>query len=241
MNVRKILRGYLVFALAVTSAGFLWQNPEVKLYTSNNFASVLNVFEGLSDTSNYSSYEYKPYASMFNVDNVKTAEDKIVVPRTKNYKLLSFEIKNDPVNSFTLAGIQGVDLMSFLIKTEDKAAYFDDITMKAHGVDAEMIEAVYLVAPEGVIAEGKAKDEYFSFNNLNYKIAANSLVNIKVKLDLKAEINPGDRIRMDIEKPEDMNLKVNGEAFNISPQYPVEGKYLTIIDPRPWGPKERQK
>ena len=234
MNVRRILRGYLVFALLITTVGVAGQNQSVKSYTTNNFASVIHLFDGLTDTENYKLSDFKPYASIYNIENVNVREDKVGVPRTKNYGLLSFDIKNDPANAFGLPGSKGNDLMSFLIQTESEAAYFDGVILKVEGVEAKMVEAAYLVDAEGVIAEGKASGEYFSFNNLRYEIEAESLVNIRVKVDLSPDLHTSDRLRMDIEKPEDLKLEVDGEAFEISAQYPVEGKYISIATPRPW-------
>ena len=37
------------------------------------------------------------------------------------------------------------------------------------------------------------------------------------------------RLRLDIEKPQDLGLRVSNKGYEVNEYYPIKGKYLTII------------
>ena len=66
------------------------------------------------------------------------------------------------------------------------------------------------------------------------KIGKNSDVILTLYVNLSLKLHTGQRIRMDIEKPEDLVLLVGKKLYEVSGYYPIKGEYISIARPRPW-------
>ena len=65
------------------------------------------------------------------------------------------------------------------------------------------------------------------------KISESETAEISLVVDLSEELKTGKRVRMDIEKPDDLEIFVGDERYEMNAYYPLRGEYLSIGRPRP--------
>ena len=219
MNIKKILKFYLIFTLSITSVSLLGYNDTMRQYFSGFLGE-------MSDSYKYS--VTKPYASIYMSDTpVKAPVSKTKFSYEKS-KTINFSMSSDAEKRFAQPGQKGADAMQFLLKTQNEILELKDVNLKITGVEAEKIEKAYLFDGEKEIANTSPANGYLKFSNLDYVVPQNSKATLKVKLDLSPELKTNNRIRLDIEKSSDISIEVGGKNYAAGSTFPMKGKYLSI-------------
>lgn len=218
MNIKKILKFYLVLTLILTVFASLSYNDEFRYYLSTYATSVLD----------YKYNEPKPYVSLYSPAVSFKPSGKSYVYYKDNPGNIVFNITNSPDKSMVKAGAKNAEIMSLNFKTGSTPVELENLSLKIVGTDADNIDAAYLTVGNEIISEAYIPGGYLRFNNISYDIAANTSSSIKIKLDLSGNLAIGNRIRLDIESPQDVAVRVDNSLHGINGYYPMKGKYLSI-------------
>ncbi len=222
MNIKKILKFYLVLTLMLTAFASLSYNDEFRYYLSTYATSVLD----------YKYNETKPFVSVYSPSASLKSYEKSYVYYKDNPGNIVFNITNSPDKSMVATGTKNAEIMSFNFKTANVPIELENLALKIVGINGDDIDAAYLAIGNEVIAEAYISGDYLKFTNISYGIAANSSSSIKIKLDLSENLKINNRIRLDIESPQDSAIRVNNSLYGINGYYPMKGKYLSISKPR---------
>lgn len=217
MSIKKILKFYLVVTLMLTVFAAVSYNEEFKRYMSYS----TSVF-------GYKYNEPKPYASAYNPKYLLNKTGFSNIYYKENPYNLVFNISNDASKSMVANGTQGVEIMTLNFKPLNESQVLKNLTFKIVGADGNDIKAAYLADGEKIISTASISNKYVTFSNFNYEIGRNNLASVKVVLDLTESFKIGNRFRLDIENPEDIDVEVNGKFYSVNGSYPMKGKYLTI-------------
>lgn len=220
MHIVKILRAYLVFILTITAASLLTYSDTAKLY----LASVLH-------SSKENIGEVKSNFPMYIVGSVFQKNEKNFVMEKEFAGVVNFFISQNKENSYAAPGAKNAPIMELNFKSGKDTLELKNLRLKVAGVEAEKIEGIYLSFNDKNL-KGRKNDSYFVFENINYKLTGGMGGIISVSADLSAELKTGQRLRLDIEKPEDIGLEAAGKSYRINGFYPIKGEYLTISKPR---------
>ncbi len=231
--------------------GGLYQQDEVKSYVSTSVASVMHVVENYTGPIEFDYRSKKGsstgvpvntsmFASVVNLENIENTK-RTVISKKKNVESIEFEIEAGPYNSFATPGSKDERYMTLVLGTKESAAKFSSLKLKISGVDTEVVEAGRLIYEGEVLAEGVVGDGYISFKHLGVEIPEESEASVIVSVDLSSEVTTGNRLRLDIENPDDLAIRVAGEDFEMSGNYPIKGVYLSIVRPRPWSKSPWQR
>lgn len=203
--------------LAISAIGALSYNSEVK-----NFMT--SVLHSPSDSSQ----------NIFSLDKKEEAEI-ILIPGAQNKGKLNFEIKKDKEKGFAAPGEKGAYVMEFEVKTFDKKFILKNVKFKISGVESDKIEGGRMITGEEditILSEAKRKNEYLNFKNIDFVLEKNSQATIKIMLDLSENLKTGERIRLDIETPDDIKSYLGKDSYPVFKRYPVKGEYLSISKAR---------
>lgn len=230
MDLAKVIKGYFIFLMCIVTFAALSYNSTVKHYmlAASTFAHIDIIGQGRNTDESL-------YASVYGLQDIKA---KIFnnenLYENKSPNLFGFSISNDPEKSLMEPGTKNVLIMNLNLTAYENSATLKSLKLKVHGIDEYDVENVAIEVDGEVLAFGKRDEQYFNFGNLDYEIAPNSKERFEVKVDLSENLTTGERLRLDIEKPEDIVVKVNGKKLNVNDYYPIKGKYLSIAKPRPW-------
>ncbi|MBD3360838.1 hypothetical protein GF366_03485 [Candidatus Peregrinibacteria bacterium] len=216
MNIAKVIKVYFYFIMVLMATASLTFNEEVKYFIVSAFH--FDEQEYISDASP-SGYSANIFAG---------GSSKIFIAENDNPNLINFSIMNDPEKSFAEPGSKGIYVMDFVFKTKNESMVLRKLTLKVVGVDSENILKAALVKGNKPISEARHKDGYLIFDNINFKIDNDSRNKLALKVSLSPNLQTGQRIRMDIEKPSDIEILVGGRPYTINKYYPIEGEYLSI-------------
>lgn len=228
MNLKKILKIYLIFILTITGMSILGNDLTIKKYYNPYFLSVIHLFDDKSDL------DVKPSDFDWSVFIPKNANISVSAPQKPISNDISFEITNEPEKAYASPGDIGIEIMKLNFKTKDKGMKLKSLKLKVVGAEREKIVRLFLTSGDKFVALGRPSDNYFKFDYINYEIAAASEGSLSVRIDLSENLQTHDRIRLDIENPEDIELTIDEKPYKIIGYYPIEGKYLSIALRRPW-------
>ena len=202
----------VVIILGVAST--LSYSPQVRNYT----ASVIHSVDQLGNATVEASF---------------TTDNSLLNQNTKNPHLINFNI-HEVDNRFVAPGAEKAEIMILKFKTEDSELLLQKLRLQIAAVDGDKIKRAYLFDGEEELSSTKVAGNYLNFGKLNYRLGEAQEGNLKIKLDLSEELKTGDRIRLDVEAPEDIDILVGGQDYKIDRYYPIEGKYLSVVKPRVW-------
>lgn len=217
------------FIMMITAASLLTYSDTAKLY----LASVLH-------GSREKIQEAKALAPSY---VIKSAFKKSADAFTENEAptgMVAISVGQDAQNSFALPGAKNAPVMSLNFKTGNEPMELKSLKLKIAGVEKEQIENAYLVFVDKNL-QGERDGEYFIFENIDYSLDAETAGSVEVKADLGADLKTGQRLRFDIEKQDDIGMRVAGSMQKINSRYPIKGEYLTISRPRVWNFSEKIK
>lgn len=218
MNIRKILKFYFVTTLILTGLAAFSYREEFGRYVSTYSTSVLS----------YKYNEPKAYSKAFIPPLAAKKADLKRSYYKNNPAGLVFNISNDAAKSMVAPDTAGAEIMALNFKTLNEAQSLKNLTFKIVGANGDDIVAAHLMNDEKIISKARVSGEYINFSNIDHLIDANNSASLRVVLDLSENFKIGNRFRLDIEKPEDIDLDVNGKVFAVNGSYPMKGPYLTI-------------
>lgn len=223
MNIKKILKFYLVLTLSITAMSLLSYSDMIRNNASHYYANALNTLDQFFDDSDYKYSEAK--TGLYALNN----NSEILRKDFKNdSEGFSFSINNIPGKAYALPESKMAEIMNLNFKTKEKSLEIKSISFKIEGVAPENIVAAYLFNKEKVLSTAKNGNGSLFFDGMNYEIAPNSSEVLTVKLDLGSNLKPGNRIRLDIVAPEDLVMELENESIDFDGSYPIKGKYLSI-------------
>lgn len=229
MNIAKILKFYLGFTLLLAGISVLSYSSTVK----NSMVSVLHTIDQYDQISIRVNDENKKFnLALGNFARFNKEEKKFV--KNDQDGLMTFQIINEPEKAFGQPGAQKVKVMGLDLKTKEQAVEINALRFKINGVAADKIKKAYLSLNGEPPSEGNIDGEYIKFSLGSYELTSYSQVKMDVLVDLSADLKTGQRIRLDIEDPKDIELKINNKDYLISSFYPLQGPYLTIAKGRSW-------
>lgn len=231
MNLLKILKSYLIFILAITAMASLSYIDSVRNFANGQFASVIDAMGHNDQKSGSTSFAY---TANYDWENLREEKEGSFEVGNKNENLISFEINPANDGAFAAPGTSGAPMMDLAIISAEEELELNGFKFKIVGVEADQVKKAYIFDGEKLIALGSRRGEYLNFEGLNIKFAKGKENRLSVKMDVGSKLKTGERIRLDIEKPEDIDLKVGGEPYLVNSYYPIKGEYLTISKPRPW-------
>lgn len=217
MSIKKILKFYLVITLMLTVFAAVSYSDEFKRYMSYS----TSVF-------GYKYNETKPYSAAYNTKEIsKNSDSKKIYYKENPYNLV-FSISNDASKSMVSPGTQGAEIMTINFKTFGEAMVLRNLTFKIAGADGNGIKAAYLVSDGITISTANISNKYLDFLNIAHKIEKNNSSSVKIILDLAGNFKIGNRFRLDIETPEDIDIEMEDGLYSVNGYYPMKGEYLTI-------------
>lgn len=241
MDIKKVIKTYFIFVMAVATIGVASYNDTM----SGLMTSVLHAGGEQDDPDSFSASSIAKDIA----EKARGGEKVRYYYDGDNEEFVSFEISGDSEKRFVAPGTEGAQAMTLDLKALNETVELNYLRIKIYGVDDEMIKGMRIKeaedsaeAEEGdevveevkevYLAEGNRDGEYFIFRNIDYKVLAGEKGRLTLVVDLSEELKTGKRIRFDIENPEDLELKVNGERYEIPSYYPIQGEYLSIGKPR---------
>lgn len=156
-------------------------------------------------------------------------EGKIYSSENSSSSLLNFTIVNKVEESFVQPGAKDVEIMGLMIKSGDEPVVVKQLRLQIVGIDPEYIENAYIMDGKKKIRVGVKDSEYFSFSRIDKLIKADHTKILRLYVDLSDELHSGQRFRMDIEEPKDIVIYSGKDLFNIDEFYPIQGKYLSVV------------
>lgn len=226
MNIRRVIKFYFSFVMVLVSAAGLSYNDDVRALMINSFNIEMGAEKDLFTIASDKVLLSEALATGISGQGIFSAVNA-------NSEALSFEMEHDADRAFANPGAAGAEIMRFEMNTYESSLHFSALTLKVFGVDAEDVQRAVLVMDEENFIEGSREGEYFVFKNIDYKLDANSDGIVSLQVDLGEELTTGNRLRLDIEKPDDIELYVGGKVYKINEYYPIEGKYLSITKQNP--------
>lgn len=186
-------------------------------------ANVINSFENISDNSHYNSS--KLFTNVLSVSREK--EEKISID--KGPLMLNFNLSNNANRGFAFSGENNAEIMQIKIKSPEAKLVIKSLKFKIVGVDPSMVKNAYLIDQNKKITSATFNNDYLKFSNIMAESEVSEPILLSLRLDLAKELKSSDRIRLDIEQSEDINLIANGDSYELKQQYPIRGRYLSII------------
>lgn len=244
MNISKIFKFYLILTLTLGTIAGLSYSDTVKSYYSTYSATVFNAFGDFNKNAGDDFFKKKPYAAAYTLEEFVTPSSNNFLRENRNARMVNFSITQDAEKRLVEPGTDAGEIMQFVFKTGNENLEFDKVNLKIVGVEPHNIEKAYLFEGEELLSKVSPAGEYLKFNNIDYQLKPNSTGTLAVRLDVSNNLMTHDRIRLDIEKAEDLSLTVGGENYTLNEYYPIRGEYLSIVRPRVWGPdwgKEEKK
>ena len=226
MNIKKILKFYLILTLTITGLSLLSYSDVIKNYTSHYYADVLDSMDNWWGNSDYKYLQGKNEAYL--PDDSRNSSRRNFSDIKNVSANLNFSISNDSKNAYALPGTKLVEIMSLNFKTQEEPLKLRSVKLKISGVDFGAVERAYLMVGDSVVSNADVSQDYLNFSAIGYDVESNSTASFSIKLDLNPSMKSGQRINLDIESPEDMDIVVDGKSFKVSELYPIQGKYLTI-------------
>lgn len=198
----------------------------------------------------YTDYGQTYLSSVLSVDQAVSGSGSIlpvydnVANENRAYSL--FSSRNKQPNSvmmravqesnqrFVMPGSEGVKMMDLEFTSYEEFVVLKMINFELGAGDWRDIEAVYL-ADGQEIYRGVRVSENVIFKNINFSVEAGETKKLSVVVDVNDESEIGQRLRLDIANPEDLQILVSGNPYQVKRKFPIKGKYLTVVKRRPWG------
>lgn len=209
-------------SVAVLSSNEKLSDMVVNVFQSNS-ASVHSPFTVLS-------------ANTFEAD----VEREIIKLTSKADSDLILELSNVADKRFAEPSSPDNQMMTLDFKANKDAKVYN-LTLKLVGTESSNVGRVSLIDGKKIVAVGQRDGEYFHFNGINMDIKSGEAKALILKVSLGSALKPSDRFRMDIENPEDIQIKVEGRNYELGSDFPMKGSYLTVSKNRLWGPFKSKK
>ena len=226
MSIRGILRFYLVFTLVITAGAALRYNQKMNHTVGQYYASVVHA---LDDYVNEGDFKYEEESNLNAANLLAASRDKNFSNTNTNSDLINFKIEQNVEKSFAEPGDKKAEIMKLIFKTSEGKLNLDHLKFKVYGVEASYIKKVYLYDGDELIAETKNSGDYFELKSIGFELDSENTAELTVKVDLSKKLQPNDRLRLDIERLEDIGMRVSRKGYEINEYYPIKGKYLSII------------
>lgn len=197
-----------MFVVAVSIVGY---NTPTKAYMANVLGYNFSVGEKFSESKN---------------EEKQTAD------------FLTFAVTNNPKKTFVFAGAQNSELMKLVFRSTKSDVILRKISFKIALIDPKYIKNAGLIYKGNLVAEGAVKDGKLNFENMNHKFDNTTEEFFSLSISLIDDIPVGQRIRMDIENPDDIVITNGENEFKLQASYPMKGKYLSVVQKRTWGVKK---
>ena len=231
MSIRKILNFYLGLTLTLTLVSALSYSDSVKYYASVFSSGMFGILGDIENSGGFKNVS--PLNTSVTYSDLSTQSKSNFYSQNNNSAVLNFDIVNNPEKSFAKEGANGVNIMSFRFKPQDQDFYLKNLTLKITGASPNSIKSAQLTSDETVLSTGDEVDEYLHFKNIDYRLNAGDEGILNVILDLNENLKVGNRLRLDIETPDDIEIEVGENPYKINGYYPINGKYLSIVQARP--------
>jgi|GEM_PF-2224270 len=217
MNTKKILKFYLVVTLSLSSIAVLSLSGAFEGFIPNYYSSVLD----------YKGGEAKPYLE---AQTQNSTDDYHIY--NKNPDEIMMDISGNSGATLVTAGAKDANFMNVIFKIGTMDVQLNGIAFKVSGVDGGAIENAYLTHGKAIIATAVITKDRIKFPNIDYEMPAGEVKNLQLKVDLGTNLKPGQIISLEIENPDDINMTVDGGSYSLNGQYPIQGKYLSIVRTR---------
>lgn len=227
MNIKKILKFYLVLTLSITAMSLLSYSDLIRSNASHYYANTLNALDSFFDDSEYKYLEEK--AIIYNRADVSKTPKKDFKKTPEGF---TFSIGNTPEKAYALAGSRMAEIMDLDFKTMEKTLKIKSIKFTIEGVSQEDIEEAYLFSEDEIVSTAKKGNNKLFFDGMNHEIEPNGSEVLTVKLNLSHNLKTGNRVRLDIMEPGDLAIELDDDPIQPSKNYPINGRYLSITSPR---------
>ncbi len=178
---------------------------------------------------------------LYNIDSDIQINDYFYSAENQNPNLINLTITHDPTQAFATSGSSDNEIMKLVVTTYEEPFVLKSLRFKIVGVEANKIKEIKLFDGETELASATILKGYATIKDLNFAVGKNTVQEISVKVDFSEELSSGDRLRLDIEAPEDLVILVGGENYHVNEYYPIKGEYLSITQKRPWGLTKEEK
>jgi len=171
---------------------------------------------------------------MANVLGIGTYEESFTIEKTDIIPTLTLEIVNGSADNYASPGDNKKIMMEILIGDSANDLRLEELKIKILNVDPLAIKKAVLIKDDTPLLKANRKNEYLVFRNLNLTIPKGTEQVLSVAVSLNDAISTGERMQLQIEKPGDIILFVDGFISDLSPDYfPIKSPYLTVVKTRP--------
>lgn len=214
MNIERVIKTYFIFVMFVVAVSIVGYNTPTKAYMANVLGYNFSVGEKFSEAKN---------------EEKQTAD------------FLTFAVTNNPKKTFVFAGAQNSELMKLVFRSAKNDVILRGISFKIALIDPKYIKSAALVYRGKLVAEGVVQDGKLNFANMNHKFDNTTEDIFSLSINLTDDIPVGQRVRMDIENPDDIVITNGENEFKLRASYPMKGRYLSVAQKRTWGVKKAVK
>ena len=230
MNVKKILKFYLVLSLVMTGTFSLGNSEVFKNYFPEYYQKI-SAFSNDVFGDDYKYLKKNSFASTLNTNILDSKVDKQL--SKKEQQNFSFEIVNDIKKSFGIPGENGLKIMEYKFKTNDEGLDVKNLKLKIVGAQGDQFEKLYLNDENGkTFATGNIGTEFVEFKNLNFAVEPDSSQSLLLVADLSDSFRTGERFRFDLINAEDIEIILAKQPSQINSYYPIRGPYISIAKAR---------
>ncbi len=237
MTAKKVIKFYFGFMMLIVTATALSYNDSVKEYYASTLHGMNDFVEDLQHHNETRRENMIPdvkedfLAQQDEVTNSASTKFRMV---NENSNLINFDVVKNQDSYFSTPGGKGINVMSFDLRTYSSDLELDYLKLKVYGTGSENIGKVSLVEKIGeekiIVAFGKRSGEYFVFEDIGFEMDKNQKKYLSLQVDFGSGVHSGERIRFDLEKEDDIGMKVDGSKYSVNQFYPIEGEYISIVN-----------
>jgi len=215
MNIRKIVRVYFGFIMMLMIVSVLTVNEDFEKYLISVFHVDATEALKMSDDA------------IWNMDFTDQDAQKYVVENS-DYSVV-LKIQGVGEQRFVSPGSDDKEVMVISFGSLEEMLLVKEIKFKIEGVNSKLIKNVKIFKGDQVTL-GEIDGDYVTFRKVDLKVDPGFTKELKVVASLSSMTHPGQRIRFDIEKPEDLILFHANKRYTLSAYYPIKGEYLTVAN-----------
>lgn len=217
MVTPKIVKLYFSFVMTIVAASALSYFP----VANETMKAALVFFDvEMEEVNNSGVFDFSQHvqASVHNLDVV-----------SENPFELFFDFEHEPSMAYARRGEEDKEVMQIVFESSDAPVTLSNLKLKVSSVDIDKIDSAKLIAGEKVLSTGVKSNDYFNFANIDLKLEEGEEGRVSLVVNLSTDLRPHDIVRFDLEKNQDLGLKLGGLPYKVKGYYPLKGEPLFIV------------
>jgi len=145
----------------------------------------------------------------------------------------SLEFSILPVeNVFAYPGEKNKHVATLRFYSEKNSFRLRSFQLEIGGIDENDVSAIRMIDGDDRTHKGRLNDGYAQFKNLYIKSDVSEELVFDIYLDVSDNLKISDRFYLRLNRPEDLDVTINGNRVYPELEYPVLGSHISIIGKR---------